>query len=171
MSWGKNNAICSLNCVKHATHATMFSEWWYQFFIFNLKKQDSCKVPMHKPGGSKFACRWRCARNSRWPLGNGANFHQSRETKILCDKLLRLQYSFRYSLQWRHNGGDGVSLTIVYSTVYSGADKKTAKPRVTAFCVGNSPVTGEPPHKGPVTRKMLPFDDVSVFYLITQVIT
>ena len=38
------------------------------------------------------------------------------------------------------------SLTIVYSTVYSGTDqKKTPKPRVTGLCEGNSPVTGEFP--------------------------
>ena len=44
------------------------------------------------------------------------------------------------------------SLTIVYSTVYSGADqrKKTSKRR--------GPVNS--PHKGPVTRKVFPFDDV-----------
>ena len=39
------------------------------------------------------------------------------------------------------------SLTIVYSIVYSGADKKkkTPKLRVTGLCEGNSPVTGEFP--------------------------
>ena len=37
---------------------------------------------------------------------------------------------------------------IVWSTVASGA------------AAGNSPVTGEFPHKRPVTRKMFPFDDV-----------
>ena len=35
------------------------------------------------------------------------------------------------------------SLTIVYSTVYSGADQR--KLRVTGLCEGNSPVTGEFP--------------------------
>ena len=41
------------------------------------------------------------------------------------------------------------SLTIVYSTVYSGANqKKTSKLRVTGLCVGNSPVTGEFPAQG-----------------------
>ena len=39
------------------------------------------------------------------------------------------------------------SLTIVYSTVYSGADqsKQTSKLRVTGLCVGNSPGTVEFP--------------------------
>ena len=38
-----------------------------------------------------------------------------------------------------------ISLTIVYSTVYSDADKKTSKLRVTGLCAGNSPGTGEFP--------------------------
>ena len=45
------------------------------------------------------------------------------------------------------------SLTVVYSTVYS----------VTGLCAGNSPLTGESPHKWPATRKMFPFDDAIMF--------
>ena len=53
------------------------------------------------------------------------------------------------------------SLTVVYTTVYSDADKKkTSKLRVTGLCAGNSPGPVNSPHKGPVTRKMFPFDDV-----------
>ena len=37
------------------------------------------------------------------------------------------------------------SLTIFYSTVYSGADEKISMLRVTGLCAGNSPVTGESP--------------------------
>ena len=37
------------------------------------------------------------------------------------------------------------SLTIAYPTVYSDADKKNLKLRVTGLCVVNSPVTGEFP--------------------------
>ena len=37
------------------------------------------------------------------------------------------------------------SLTIVYSSVYSGADKKKSKIHVTGLCAWNSPVTGEFP--------------------------
>ena len=36
--------------------------------------------------------------------------------------------------------------------------KKTSKLRATGLCDGNSPVNS--PHKGPVTRKMFPFDDI-----------
>ena len=53
------------------------------------------------------------------------------------------------------------SLAIVYSTVYSGADqRKHQSPASLAFVRGipRGPVIS--PHKWPVTRKLLPFDDV-----------
>ena len=54
------------------------------------------------------------------------------------------------------------SLTIVYSTVYSGADKKDMKaPRYW------SPANF--PQKWPVTRKMLPFDDVIIVEVWTYI--
>ena len=53
------------------------------------------------------------------------------------------------------------SLTVVYSTVYSGADqRKHQSPASLAFVreIHRWPVNS--PHKGHVTRKMSPFDDV-----------
>ena len=53
------------------------------------------------------------------------------------------------------------SLTIFYSTVYSGADqRKHQSPASLAFVQGihRGPVNS--PHKWPVTRKMFPFDEV-----------
>ena len=53
------------------------------------------------------------------------------------------------------------SLTIVYSTVYLGVDQRKHQSSASlAFVRGihRSPVNS--PHKWPVTRKMLPFDDV-----------
>ena len=53
------------------------------------------------------------------------------------------------------------SITIVYSTVYSGADQgKYQSSASLAFVWGihRGPVNS--PHKWPVTRKMFPFDDV-----------
>ena len=38
--------------------------------------------------------------------------------------------------------------------------KKASKLRITGLCEGNPAVTGELPTEGPVTREMLPFDDV-----------
>ena len=55
--------------------------------------------------------------------------------------------------------------TIVYSTVYSGADKKQKHKSSAslAFVRGIHRWPVNSPHKGPVTRKMLPFDDVIMF--------
>ena len=53
------------------------------------------------------------------------------------------------------------SLTIVHSTVYSGADhRKHQNSASLAFVRGIHREPVNSPHKGPVTRKMFPFDDV-----------
>ena len=54
------------------------------------------------------------------------------------------------------------SLTIVYSTIYSGTNQRKHQSSASLGFVraGNSPVTGEFPAQRPVTRKMFPFDDV-----------
>ena len=67
-------------------------------------------------------------------------------------------------LQWRHNRRDGVSNhqphDCLLSCLFRCRSKKTSKLRATGLCEGNSPVTGEFPHKWPVTREMFLFDDV-----------
>ena len=53
------------------------------------------------------------------------------------------------------------SLTIVYSTVYWGADQRKFQSSASlAFVQGIHRWPVNSPHKGPVTRKMFPFDDV-----------
>ena len=53
------------------------------------------------------------------------------------------------------------SLTIVYSTVYSGVDQWKRQSYATlAFVQGIHRWAVNSPHKWPVTRKMFPFDDV-----------
>ena len=53
------------------------------------------------------------------------------------------------------------SLTIVYSSVYSGADQRKHQSSASlAFVRGIHRRPVNSPHKGPVTRKMFPFDDV-----------
>ena len=67
------------------------------------------------------------------------------------------------ALQSRHNRHDGLAnhrrLDCVLNRLFRRRSKKTSKLRVTGLCEGNSPVSGEYPHKGPVTRKIFPFDD------------
>ena len=53
------------------------------------------------------------------------------------------------------------SLTIVYSTVYSGADQREHQCSASlAFVRGIHRWPVNSPHKWPVTRKMFPFDDI-----------
>ena len=59
------------------------------------------------------------------------------------------------------------SLTIVYSTVYSGADPRKQQSSVSLALVRGIqlwPVNSL--HNGPVTWKMLPFDDVIMMYFV-----
>ena len=68
------------------------------------------------------------------------------------------------TLQWRHNGRDGVSnhqphdcLFNRYSRAYQRKHQSSAS---LAFVWGIHRWPVNSPHKGPVTRKMFPFDDV-----------
>ena len=57
------------------------------------------------------------------------------------------------------------SLTIVYSIVYLGADQRKHQSSTSlAFVRGIHQWLVNSPHKGPVTRKMFPFDDVTMYY-------
>ena len=63
------------------------------------------------------------------------------------------------------------SLTIVYSTVYSGADQRKHQSSASlAFVWGihRGPVNS--PHKWPVTRPMFRFDDVIMMYMHTPLL-
>ena len=56
------------------------------------------------------------------------------------------------------------SLTIVYSTIYSGADQskhQSSASLVFVRGIHRGPVNS--PHKCPVTRKMFPFNDVIMY--------
>ena len=72
--------------------------------------------------------------------------------------------NFVRDIQWRHNDHDGVSNHqpggCLLNRLFRRRSKKTSKLRVTGLCVGKSPGPVNSPHKGPVTRKMFPFDDV-----------
>ena len=60
-----------------------------------------------------------------------------------------LLQTFRATLRWRHNGSNGVSdhqpQDCLLSRFFRRRSKETSKLRVTGFCAGNSPVTGEFP--------------------------
>ena len=88
-------------------------------------------------------------------------------TKFCCYEdisvlVLTVSVSFHYSdVIMSAVASQITSLTIVYSTVYSGVDQRKHQSSASlAFVrwIHRWPVNS--PHKGPVTRKMLPFDDV-----------
>ena len=67
-------------------------------------------------------------------------------------------------LQWHHNGYNGVSnhqrIDCLLNRLFRHRSKKTPKLHVTGLCAGIHRWPVNAPYKGPVTRKMLPFDDV-----------
>ena len=111
---------------------------------------------------AQFCCHlfnYKCLFLTHWLPGN------LKETlgKITL-KLISVFFSAIRSLQWRHNDHDCVSnhqpRGCLLNRLFRRRSKKTSKLRVTGLCVGNSPGPVNSPHKGPVTRKMFPFDDV-----------
>ena len=63
------------------------------------------------------------------------------------------------------------SLTVVYSAVYSDADQRKHQSSVSlAFVWGIHRGLVNSPHKGPVTRKMFPFDDVIIWIIMWTII-
>ena len=89
--------------------------------------------------------------------------------EVLCLTRISLFYTCRKTVQWRHNGCDGVSNHQPYDCLFNRLFKAQIKenikaPRHWPLC---GEFTGGPvnsPHKGPVTRKMFPFDDVIMWY-------
>ena len=80
--------------------------------------------------------------------------------------------SFVNTLRWRHNDHDSVSNHqphgCLLNRLFRRRSKKTSKLSVTGLCAGNSPGPVNSPHKGPVTRKMFPFDDVIMTILLLR---
>ena len=63
------------------------------------------------------------------------------------------------------------SLTIVYSTVYPGANqRKHQSPASQAFVRGIHQEPVNSPHKWPVTRKLFPFDDIIMILFLPVII-
>ena len=82
--------------------------------------------------------------------------------KLLPKRYKKVARRFK-TLQWRHNGRDGVSnhqpLHCLLNPLFRLRSKKISKLRVTGFCAGNSPVTGEFP-----ARKSSYAENVSIWW-------
>ena len=110
--------------------------------------------------------------------GNIGNFVTKHNETLTCNvythmkhlyvrALLQIENILRshavISLPWRHNERNGISNLrphdCLSNRLFRRKSKKTSKLRVTGFCEGNSPVTGEFPAQRPVTWKMFQFED------------
>ena len=83
---------------------------------------------------------------------------------IIRESLIGNSRWYIITLQWRHNEYDVVSIHQPYdvcSTVYSGTERRKRQSSVSlAFLRGIHRWPVNSPHEGPVTRKMILFDDV-----------
>ena len=101
----------------------------------------------------------------------GCSDTYTRKHDISLFRLLLWRRQYIISLQWRHNGCDSASNHQPHDCLLNGLlrrrSKKTWKLCVTGLCAGihRGPVNS--PHKWPVTRKMFPFDDVTMIPLYT----
>ena len=93
-------------------------------------------------------------------------------TVISCDPLFRLTRLLQCHND--HNDRNSISnhqrFDCLLKRLLRHRSKKTSKLCITGLCEGNSPVTGETPNKGPVRRKMFPFDDVIMHYRIHEIL-
>ena len=78
------------------------------------------------------------------------------------------RFPIRVTLRWRHDEYDSVwnyqPHDCLLRRLFRHKSNKISKLHVTGLWDGNSPVTGNSPHKGPATRKIIPFDDVIMIY-------
>ena len=99
--------------------------------------------------------------------------HQSKTcpASLQCHRLSAVihrqwQGAVKCSLQWRHNERDGVSnhrcVDRILHRLFRRISKKISIFRITGLCAGIHRWPGNSPHKGTVTRKILPFDDVII---------
>ena len=126
------------------THITPY--WWY--FHFNCQVQEAfC--------GQNRQLHWlgRKCYNFLWIFINissiiiyAVGWHRKTTSHTKGPKWLRFLTHKKNTLQWRHNGRDGVSNhqpdDCLLNRLFRRRPKKTSKLRVAGLCGGNSPVTG-----------------------------
>ena len=80
--------------------------------------------------------------------------------------IVTIKHRSHTALQWRHNERDGVSNhqphDCLLNRLFGRRSNKHQSSASLAFVRGINRWPVNSPHKGPVTRKMFPFDDVSM---------
>ena len=141
------------------------SEYGQKITIYNAYSQ-----PIH----IWYKWYWHNYHSEQYNISNKIHINPARSQPYPNPKYISFNNGFRgdnsgmlktlMSRKWRHNDRDDFSnhrrLDCLLNRLFRHRSKKTSKFRVTGLCEGNSPVTGEFPTKGPVKRKMFPFDDI-----------
>ena len=159
---GKRITICELFALHKEKHTTFLEgkhiqlSYWRDDFICNTIPATSrvgfpVRVSLHLP--------LHIVHILQMDINDAMSILQKAQAKLIsCQVELR---SAHYNDVIMSTMGSQITgISIVYSIVYSGWSKQTSKLRVTGLCGGNSRWPVKSPHKGPVTRKMVPFDDV-----------
>ena len=93
---------------------------------------------------------WKCADKCNNYLFLGSNQYR-----------VRIVAGNHFSDVTERDDFSNTGVSMVCSAVWSGADQNKHQSSASlAFVRGNPPVTGDTPRKGPVTRKMFPFDGI-----------
>ena len=131
------------------------SMYFYNKLVDHVTHSDTYAADRRDPSIPRHRWSWADTSRSRdhiWLLlhpGNGTwrrSSHQTGFHHTLQEKWPNFRYT---SLQWRHNGRDGVSNHrphgCLLNRLFRRRSKKTSKLRVTGLCAGNSSGTGEFP--------------------------
>ena len=110
--------------------------------------------PSQMVSNTQFQCLFCCYPEQTCRMADDLRYHDG---TVMCR-----------TLQRRHDEPVGVlnqqPQDCLLNRLFKGRSKKISKLRVTGLCAENSPASGEFPHKGPVTLKTFPLDDVIVSY-------
>ena len=131
----------------NVAHNYKFILYWFPNMIFSIVNWSYDYLPSEL---NKFSRRYKTG--------------IYKTTKYLCEDLY---FGYHYNdVIMSAMAYQITSLTIVYSIVYSGADQRKNQSFASqAFVCGIHRWPMNSLHKGPVTRKMFPFDDVIMFFL------
>ena len=134
---------------QRSSNAENASIWWrhhdyFQLIIHFTNDLENEAATLHMHGLEQRGTPWMDGAGtvSHCPINPGETFTYRYE--ITTDNGARYS-GFMITLQWRHNGRDGVSNHkphgCLLNCLFRRRSKKTSKFRVTGLCAGNSPET------------------------------
>ena len=148
-SW-KESQVCSSTIFNNSTCSSINTPYIVWYYLPAQDAERHLLVPFFLP-----ICVTSLRNRYWWPGGNVETSWDTRMIKLVnySDVIMSTMAS------------QITSLMIVYSTVYSGEDQRKHQSSASlTFVMGIHRWPLTLPHKGPVTRKMFPFDDVIMWF-------